>query len=395
MSEQTHGWFHCGRCGQLFQAPLEAKSRTCSSCGRDPSTFGEKTAKSGPTGYAPLAERRASTAEEGPLPQKRAIRKRRPNSLIYKILAGWLTFTLLLAFFAGRLWQEDDKLGTQVRNSQIVENGPLGDEERAILEEAMPEIGRCLGGFLGSGTPEQRNQYVHQPISVAGKMARFYSMNPLVQINPTDVKNSERRLINLEKGPAIATVWEVADGRKLDAVFYKDDGEWRLDWEQFVRYGELPWPLFLAGSGSDAGEFRLTARTKMVDEKSSDNLLSIVLYSPRFGFPGDPGNASPEFLVPRDSEDGRLLAAAFRAERAGKSPFDGALTAGDPDGMIRLRVRVKRSEGEKGRSFAIERVIACHWLANDEPGLAPLSEQQVLDDEARLRDADQPLVPKE
>jgi len=374
----------------LFQAPLDAKDRTCSSCGRDPSTFGEKTAKSGPTGYAPLAERRASTAEEGPLPQKRAIRKRRPSSLIYKILAGWLVFILLLIFLAKRLSQDDEKLGMQVRNSQVVKNGPLGDEELAILDEAMPQCARCLGGFLGSGTPEERNQFVWKPISVAGKMARFYGMNPLSQVNPTDVKNTAKRLLQLETGPAIITEWEVVDGRKLDAVFYKEDGEWRLDWEQFVRYGELPWPLFLAGSGGATGEFRVMARSKRVDEKSSGNLLSIVLYSPRFGYPGDPGNASPEFLVPRDSEDGRLLAAAFRAERGGKSPFDGALAAGDPDGMIRLRVRVKRTDSEKGRVLTLERVIACHWLANDEPGLAPLSEQQVLDDEATLRDTDQP-----
>lgn len=389
MNEEALGWFHCGRCGKLFQSQLGHENRTCPECGQHPSTFGETPLKTGPSGYAPLPEKRTTVDEGSQLTQKRLVKKRRGISLMYKIIMAWAASIVLIAVVAHHFWEEDDRLGMQVR-SPLIPKDAIGDEERAILEEAMPQCARCLGGFLGSGTPELRNQYVWRPLSVAGKMARFYGSNPLSQINPADVKNTERRLLNLETGPAIVSEWEVVDGRKLDAVFFKEDGEWRLDWEQFVRYGEQPWPLFLAGSGNESAEFRLMARLKSSEAKSRSDQLSIVLYSPRFGYPGDPGNASSDFLVRRDSKEGSLLAAAFQAKRNGKSPFDASLTTYDPEEMIRVRVRVRRTEETNGRSFEIEKVINCHWLSIDEPGLAPLTKEEMEEEKAAIRDADQP-----
>lgn len=397
MNEETLGWFHCGRCGQLFRSPLADEGRVCLKCGQYPSTFVEtqQPSRTNPPIQAALPEARPRTSsDESVLPQKRSVRKRKGDFLMFKIIGAWLVFVLLLALVAHYFWKEDDRLGMQVR-APLIAPSELGDEDRAILEEAMPLCSQCFGGFLASGTPEERNQFVWKPISVAGKMARFYSMNPLSQVNPSDVKNLERKLLRLESGLSIVSTWEVVDGRRLDAVFHKEDGEWRLDWEQFVRYGEMPWPLFLAGSGGDSGEFRLMARMKMSDVKPMSGQLSIVLYSPRFGYPGDPGNASSEFLVPRDSEDGRLLAAAFNARKAGRSPFDGAVNNADPEEMIRVRVRIKRNEETNGRGFVLEKVLACHWLSISEPGVVPLSSEQVRQEEEALRDSGQPLKPSE
>lgn len=335
----------------------------------------------------------AGVVEPG-LPQKRSVRKRRENPIVFKIVVAWLLLVMLFALAARHFWKEDDRLGKQVRAPILLPN-ELGDEERAILEDALPQCSQSLGGFLASSAPEQRNQYVWRPIRVAGKMARFYAMNPLLQVTPTDVKIIGRRLLKLETGLAIVSEWEVVDGRKLDAVFLKEDGEWRLDWEQFIRYGDQPWPLFLAGNGSEVGEFRLMARLKQSDEKLRSDQLSIVLYSPRFGYPWDPGNASSEFLIPRSSEDGRLLAAAFHARKAGKSPFDGSIRNFDPEEMIRIRARIRRQADNKGRVFTIEKVIACHWLAIDEPGVMPLSEEQAAKEEESIQNPVQPAPAEE
>ncbi len=397
MNEEALGWFHCGRCGHLFQSPLDDDGRICEKCGQNPSTFGEApqpTKAVHPT-QSPQPENSPSPGVvESALPQKRSVRKRRENPLVFKIVVAWLVLVMLFALAARHFWKEDDRLGTQVR-APINPPNELGDEERAILEDALPQCSQSLGGFLASSAPEQRNQYVWRPISVAGKMARFYAMNPLLQVTPTDVKIIERRLLKLETGLAIVSEWEVVDGRKLDAVFHKEDGEWRLDWEQFVRNGDQPWPLFLAGNGGEVGEFRLMARLKLNDEKLRSDQLSLVLYSPRFGYPWDPGNASPEFLIPRSSDNGRLLAAAFNARKSGKSPFDGSIKNFDPEEMIRIRVRIRRQADNKGRVFTIEKVIACHWLAIDEPGLAPLSEEQAAEEEAAIKNPVQPPLPEE
>ena len=324
--------------------------------------------------------------------QTRTVRKPRENHMVMKILMGWLILVGLIVIIGTRMWSEENKLGQQVRTPLLNLSG-LDNESAAILEEAMPLCGTAFGGFLMSGTPEERNQYISKPISLAGKMARFYSMNPLLQINPKDVTTAERRLFKLPNCSAVATVWNVADGQKLDAVFLKEEGEWRLDWEQFVRYCDVPWPLFLAGNGNETAEFRLLARLKKGDETAFGSHLNVVFYSARIGYPADPSNPSPEFLVRRDSLEGRLLAAAFRARKAGKSPYDGALANGDPEEMIRVRVHVRRTVSEKGREFSIESVDACHWLSINEPGIVPLSIEQLEEEDSASRDKDHLIKP--
>ena len=39
--------------------------------------------------------------------------------------------------------------------------------------------------------------------------------------------------------------------------------------------------------------------------------------------------------------------------------------------MIRVRVKVKRTELDSERKFEITRVLACHWLSTDHPGVEP------------------------
>lgn len=333
------------------------------------------------------ASPQASPQESVPSPQTRTVRKRRANHTVTKIIIGWLVVAGLILVVGSRMWSEENKLGQQVRTAQI-SVGVQDNEAAAILEEVMPLCANSLGGFLSSGTPETRNQFISKPISLAGKMARFYGMNPLLQINPKDVTCVERRLLKLPSGPAVVSVWNVLDGQKLDTVFVKEDGEWRLDWEHFVRYCDVPWPLFLAGSGNETGEFRLLARLKQSDESALGSHLNLVLYSARIGYPADASSPSPEFIIRRDSPEGRLLAAAFRARKAGKSPYDGEVAHGDPEEMIRVRVHVRRTVDDKGRHFSIESVDACHWLSTDEPGIVPLSMEQLQEEDSVSRDKD-------
>lgn len=392
MNEETPGWFHCGRCGHLFPARLEDPERVCTGCGKDPSTFGESQPKEAPKLPVVGAFRSAAIKEEAPPSQTRTVRKRRENHTVLKILGGWLIVVVLIVIVGTRVWSEENKLGRQVRTPELKLDG-LENESAAILDEAMPHCSSSLAGFLSSGTPEARNQYISKPISLAGKIARFYGMNPLPQVNAKDISNAERRLLKLPSGLAVASVWNLVDGQKLDAVFFKEDGEWRLDWQQFVRYCDVPWPLFLAGNGNETCEFRLLARLKQGDEAAFGSHLNVVLYSARIGYPGDPSSPSPEFLVRRDSAEGRLLAAAFRARKAGKSPYDGALANGDPEEMIRVRVHVRRTVNEKGREFSIERVDACHWLSIEEAGIVALSAEQLEEEDSASRDKDHLIKP--
>jgi len=200
-------------------------------------------------------------------------------------------------------------------------------------------------------------------------MNRFYAENPSVNIDPQTLKITHSSVVHLPSGPAIETHWSSSDGYELDSVFIKENDEWRLDWDHFARYSDYPWPLFLAGSGGAFSEFRLLARERLAEERKNADAISIVLYAPRFGYTMEPGFQSPEFLIRRDTKNGRLLDAAFKLERENKRVFGAKFSNNNPAGFIRVRVKVRRSEKDLERGFELEEVVACHWYSVDAPGV--------------------------
>lgn len=291
-----------------------------------------------------------------------------------KLVAGW---TLLFAaiILSARLVFHDDAGN---RKTAVVESPltmTLTNEEEAFINSTGPLCSRVFAGFLSAGTPEERNQFVLSPITTASRMARYYELNPIANIDPATLSLSKSVMLDLPGGKALETLWNSTDGRQLDAVFVKEADEWRLDWDHFVRYSDYPWPLFLAGSGPDVGEFRLLARERLAEERKGDDSISIVLYSPRFGSANETGFQSPEFLVNRSSENGQLLETAFQMEKKGERVYGVKLSSPNPEGLIRVRVKVRRIEQNMERRFELEKIVACHWYSTNDAGVKPSGSQ--------------------
>jgi hypothetical protein len=373
VSDSQLFWFHCGRCGALFQAAAgNSEGRICSNCGADPSPgVVEAAVQAANTGVTEPAREDAGTPAAGR--EKRGTRKHRNRHIMVKLMLGWTLLLALIVFGARKLWHAAPQERGEVISAE--EAPVLNAEDHDFLQTAGPLCGQVFEGFLSAGTPEKRNQFVLSPVTTASRMARFYDMNPLVNIKPETLSLSANGLVRLPGGDAFEARWDAKDGRTFDAVFRKESGEWRLDWEHFARYSDYPWALFLAGSGPDEGEFRLLARERLAEERKNEPDISIVLYAPRFGMPAEAGFQSPEFLVSRDTVDGRLLDAAFESARAGRKVFGANMGDINPEGMIRVRVRVRRQEVEMERKFEITGVTACHWYSVDEPGVEPLVRQ--------------------
>lgn len=369
MSENNISWFHCGRCGSLFRSSVgNAEERICTECGRNP-VLGLEPSPAGPA-VPKKQDETAPAAEPVKLPArgKHSVRKRKSSYFMVMLLAGWVLFVGLIIGGARMLWpQAQDERKVVVRKD--VQPNKLTGEEAAEINKAAASCNAVVSGFLYAGTPEERNQFVWDPIRTASRMARFYELNPIVNINPTTLESAGGALLGLPGGHAIEMQWQAEDNRRIDAVFFEKDGEWRLDWDHFVRYSEYPWALFLAGSGPTEGEFRLLARERLAKERKNESTISIVLYAPRFGYVGENGYQSPEFLVKRDTRDGKLLDAAFEQRRKGQRPFGVKLKSNAPEDMICLRVKVRRVELDAGRRFELEKVIAPHWYSTDEPGV--------------------------
>jgi predicted nucleic acid-binding Zn-ribbon protein len=367
MSENNMAWFHCGRCGSLFQSgPEDNETRVCSECGRNPS-LGVESAAPAPPAALPAARLGAAVAEEGSgRPKKRKERRRGSRFMMTKLAVGWLLVLLAIVFVANRFWKGGAE---KERDWKPQAQRAITEEEANLLQEHGETCGLLLAGYLGSSTPEERNQYVLNPVTTVTAMSRFFGLNPHPVMDPGLIRHAGMSVIHLPEGEAIEGRWQTEEGHLIDAVFRRERAEWRIDWHHLVRYSDYPWPLYLAGSGDPEGDFRLLARQRLVNEDLDSESLSVVFYAPRFGYPKDHGPPSPEFDIPRDSRDGRLLAAAFKLQKDGGQSFGSLLPAINPDDMIRVRVRVRRMEVEMERRFELLEVLACHWLEIDDPGV--------------------------
>ena len=371
MSNELTAWFHCGHCASLFKSVADdVDGRRCTSCGKEPWLGMEAEAASSYSlaGKDPMLRVKVAEVEK-PAFYKREVRRQKTNFFVLKLILGWAVLMAVIA--AGfKIWGDHKPAEQKVRVAEKAATGTLADADVALLHKSYPKILAVMSGYLSAGTPEAKNQFVRNSVDTAGKMARYYQLNPLDYIDPKTVKGTKVGVIHLPGRKAIETRWESTDGRKFDAVFFEENGEWKLDWEEYVRYSEHPWNLFLAGDGPDEAEFRLFAREKLPEQRSEVSKLNIVLHAPRFGYPSDAEGASPEFLIDQSTPQGKMFKAAFAARRSGNAIYGATEVENrDPEDMVRVRVKVRRHDGTLGRELIIEEVKACHWLAIPESGV--------------------------
>lgn len=373
MTDQNTSWFHCGRCGTLFRSLAgEQEDRLCTNCGSNPSLGIEPQPTNVPelrTALPPRREEHSSGRE------KHSHRKRRESGLVFKLIAGTL---LLMGAIVGtaRLFWAEESSNTTPSPPLAAQTVQVSEEDQSLLNDEAPKCADIFSSYVSAPSPEARNQFVQSPVTTASHMARFYSTNPVTRVDPTTLRMTAKSVLPLPGSKALEIRWQTTDGKLLDAVFMNQDGDWNLDWEHHVRYSDIPWALYLAGSGEDEAEFRLLARERLADERKDASDISVVLYAPRFGYPNETGFVSPEFLVPKAGENGRKLETAFKLEREGKQPFGVKLPSINPEGLIRVRVKVRRIVENMERRFELKEVIACHWYSTDAPGMEPPSQPE-------------------
>ncbi len=364
-------WYHCGHCGSLFKEKFGVdEGRHCAVCDQKPGTGIWPARTEAPAEVhreVPAFDRRGESVEDT---GRRAVRRKRQKNIMLRVVMIW-TFLMLLAvgvhyhFIENK--QEDAQLETVA--GRMIE-GTLADERIALLNQVLPECHQALGGFLAAGTPEARNQFVADPIETASKMASFYRDNPLPNVDLRQLQRVAQDVILVGGEWMVETRWKEKEGQVFDAVFRRDAGSWKLDWEHFSRYSEFPWALFLAGEGPDTAHFRLLVRQLLAgsEKERSGARLSVVMMAPEFGNPTATGVESPEFVIHRRSDEGLLLERAFEARSENTRLFGRKLPPMENEGLARVNVRVRREETGGVRKFFLEQVIACHWIDSPEVG---------------------------
>lgn len=349
----------------MFEAEVGGSVQpTCTVCGLTPAS---DVPVAGPA--APTAGKEVSRVT---LSKPSVVRRHRPASkqlLAVKLAGSWLL--LLAVVFLLAKWVRDTRglVELQAPGGEVA--GTVDDSDEKLLEEVLPKCQRTLVRYLSTESVDERRFLVLNIDSVRERMEKFYQTNSPITVNPQELSLIGSTVVHLPEGPSVLTQWETNDGFRFDAAFRDDGKGWELDWDHFVRFGDEDWALFVAGSGPDEVEFRLLARQRNTMDEAEAEAFGVVLYAPQRKRLAQAGfKAEVEPLDP-DSRDAMLLQAAFRHQQEG-TPLMGALKRDiNPQGMIRVRVVVKRVKGAGRNRFFITKVRACHWYSSSAWGIRP------------------------
>lgn len=368
-------WYHCGRCGSLFQSVTHAsKGHRCTECGFTPipPTTDKNTQTLHFTKKINSVEN-IETYSQNPA-QEDVRRKKTNQSMIILVVILMLAIGLIVLAIK-TIWSVKE-IPNPASNASVIETA-TENENLVLLNKYTSKCWDTLQKFLQAGLPEQRSQYVSQPIAAVTRMTRHQGFEGMDNISLPTLKTSQWSVVSIGAEKSIEGFWINEDGRCFDTLFRKEQEEWLIDWEYFVRYSEMPLAVFLSGNGDAEGEFRLLARERLAEDRKDLPTISIMFYAPVFGRPAETGAPSPEFLVQRNSPAGKLLEAAFAALKNKKRPFNATNLNLDPEGMIRVRVKIRRSGEMETRAFEIVELKACHWYSSDLPGFDVDNEGEV------------------
>ncbi len=350
MSDTSGAWYHCTRCGSLFKASADPERRgTCPDCGGDPG--GEEEAP----------------APAGPVKVRRKIRKKQPSRTSSRggegrkakaLMVFVIVWVVLLGLWAISLHRRGKSTTPSASDTPPLSSEDI--EDQRLVRDHLDACGNRLMEFLRAPDTGAQALHVLGGGRTVQRMARVQQFNPS---NTTDEALEIKRygVIRTPEGRGIESFWKLGEEKSIEVVFFEEEGEWKIDWDAYARAGSESWPLFLAGRGRGQGEFRLLARERIGADGEDEEFIGLVLYGTRFGYPGEAVSPSPEVKVERNSPMGRQIEDAFKARKQGIAPFGSKLGDVDPEGMIRLRVRVSR-RGEEERVFQIDELLACHWL---------------------------------
>ena len=253
---------------------------------------------------------------------------------------------------------EDQKPSIEPERPGMI--GELKEEDYRLIQDELDRCGERLARFLAASDIGGRSPHVLGADETVRRMARFQQFTPIFP-STAKLENEFYDVLHTPAGRAIETRWRLGENERVEAVFFKESDEWKIDWDHYVHAGSESWPLFLAGRGKGRGDFRLLARERVGAKGRDAEFMGLVLYSPRSGYPEQAIAPSPEIRVKRQSPMGRRLAQAFEDRAKGLGAFGSRAVAGDPTDMIRVHVLVTR-EGEDERVFQIGELYDCHWL---------------------------------
>lgn len=340
-----------------------AQDRKCPHCGGAPAPEAKAAppARDARLDLAPLELSQEAAAQ---------IRRRRRLPLLTKVLLAW---SILMALIFGAIhWSKqgrESRASTERSQAALRQPAEPPSEGERFIQEVLPQCRETLAAYLNTTSIAQRLPLVLPHPQLEDHMERYYADNERLDADSDSLTLNATSLIQLPEGQSILTQWETPEGATFDAVFRKANHKWALDWHHFVRYSDLSWPQFVAGAGDDVAEFRLHARRRLASDGDPHNGIGVVLSAPLRRHMEEVGFSQSMPGLSMADDGARLLDQAFNLLQEGTPILGGTIRDLNPQGMIRVRVRVQRIGADGGYQFRIIDVPACHWYGSEATGL--------------------------
>lgn len=293
--------------------------------------------------------------------KKRAVKKKRNYK---KILGLWL---LTVGVAGGVAWWLNGVTTRRAKATQSVVDSLTGDKRAFFLAE-YPAIRGQMQGFIASDSSEQRQAYVLKTALGGRRMARHYRENEALLPGNFFLPEPTFWNVAYNESPGFVEIgWELASGRRIEAVFLKVNETWRLDWDHYVRYNTENWTLFRQNKAeSSKGTFRLYV--EKIDEGivAEDSWTKV-----RFFMPDDDeairlGSASRIVKLAGDSALTTAILETF-IDRSVESDGYSRLWKDDPLNLRRVTVRLawERDESVGEEMLVVQEIVAQHWRSLD------------------------------
>ena len=287
INKNKAAWYHCGRCGSLFQSHTHmTRIRFCSECGLNPKPSMVSISSQAEThleNFKDIKEKSSSSNKH----RKKNISFKKISHLTIGIAVVWWLIAGLIIYSAKTIWPDKiQQKSTPTYDSKKIDNHAnlaLEKENLLLINRSVEGCMQTLKDFFQATLPEERNQHVIQSFDSPIRIERYHNIENLNLASPPTLEHSQWSVVNIAEEKAIEATWTNDEGRRFEAIFRKQREEWLIDWEHFVRYSDMPLAVFLSGNGDAEGEFRLLARERLAEERKDLPTISIMFYAPIFG----------------------------------------------------------------------------------------------------------------
>ncbi len=268
-------------------------------------------------------------------------------------------------------------VGWFFRNEQITSaNSTLAAVERSAKEkdimrrreyvfDNLQECQLVLFQFLDAPV-SSRSNFVKEADRVIVAMNRYYR-DIYEAIKPKGkLRFANANLLNIGEQVAIESLWLDDLDTPLEAVFFLENGKWKLDWEHFVRSGDQSLITFVNKPSGSRGIFRIAIRERLAETRRERNAYSFSISQPAIlGSIKDSQERATSSLE-MSSEPLKDYLKYLAKRETGETVFNSKIVARDSGSFNRVTVELEVTEGFGRRAkVKIVRFIRPHWLGSE------------------------------